>query len=335
MPEPFRIGLLGHGTVGSAFEELLQARADAIEAEVGLRPELSGVLTRSSGDFDDLLERSDLIVELMGGIEPARDYVLRALEAGRHVVTANKQLLSQHGEEGFDAARTGGTQLRFEGAVAGVVPAIRVMAETLAAAHIERVHGIVNGTTNYILTQMAATGASYDEALREAQEMGYAEADPTEDVTGKDAAAKMAILARLAFGAAVSLEQVSYEGIERITADDIAYAAELGLALKLIGSAERIDGGVAVHVFPAFLYADHPLASVNGAFNAVTVESAAITEITLSGPGAGGPQTASAVLGDVVSAMIPPASGVGGDDITAQLPLVGDVESAFYLHMEV
>ena len=199
-------------------------------------------------------------------------------------------------------------QLRFEGAVAGVVPAIRVMAETLAAAHIERVHGIVNGTTNYILSEMARTGATYEEALAEAQRLGYAEADPTEDVTGKDAAAKMAILARLAFNAAVRLDQVSYEGIERLTADDIAYAKELGLSLKLIGSAERIDSGVAVHVYPAFLYADHPLASVNGAFNAVTIESPAITEITLSGPGAGGIQTASAVLGDVVSAMIPPPS---------------------------
>ena len=331
-PEPFRIGLLGHGTVGSAFAELLEQRADAIEAEVGLRPELSGVLTRSQGDFDDLLERSHLIVELMGGIEPARDHVLRALEAGRHVVTANKQLLSQHGEEVFDAARHGSVQLRFEGAVAGVVPAIRVMAETLAAAHIERVHGIVNGTTNYILTQMAATGASYEDALREAQEMGYAEADPTEDVTGKDAAAKMAILARLAFGAAVGLDQVSYEGIERITADDIAYASELGLSLKLIGSAERIDGGVAVHVHPAFLYADHPLASVNGAFNAVTIESPAITEITLSGPGAGGIQTASAVLGDVISAMIPPPSL---PPPAVELPIVTDVEFSFYLHLEV
>jgi homoserine dehydrogenase len=331
-PEPFRIGLLGHGTVGSAFAELLEQRAEAIEAEVGLRPELSGVLTRSQGDFDDLLERSHLIVELMGGLEPAREYVLRALDAGRHVVTANKQLLSQHGEEVFDAARRGSVQLRFEGAVAGVVPAIRVMAETLAAAHIERVHGIVNGTTNYILTQMAATGASYTDALREAQEMGYAEADPTEDVTGKDAAAKMAILARLAFGAAVRLDQVSYEGIERITADDIAYASELGLSLKLIGSAERIDGGVAVHVHPAFLYADHPLASVNGAFNAVTIESPAITEITLSGPGAGGVQTASAVLGDVISAMIPPPSL---PPPAVELPIVTDVEFSFYLHLEV
>jgi homoserine dehydrogenase len=330
--EPFRIGVLGHGTVGSAFAGLLEERADAIEAEVGRRPEISGVLTRSRGEFDDILERSDLVVELMGGIDPTRDYVLRALEAGRHVVTANKQLLSQHGEEVFDAARKGGVQLRFEGAVAGVVPAIRVMSETLAAAHIERVHGIVNGTTNYILSEMARTGATYEEALADAQRLGYAEADPTEDVTGKDAAAKMAILARLAFNAAVRLDQVSYEGIERLTADDIAYAKELGLSLKLIGSAERIDSGVAVHVYPAFLYADHPLASVNGAFNAVTIESPAITEITLSGPGAGGIQTASAVLGDVVSAMIPPPSLVPPAE---DVPLVTDTEFSFYLHLEV
>jgi homoserine dehydrogenase len=332
MPEPFRIGLLGHGTVGAAFAKLLDERAAAIEAEVGRRPELAGVLTRSRGDFDDILERSDLVVELMGGIEPTREYVLRALEAGRHVVSANKQLLSQHGEEVFDAARSAQVQLRFEGAVAGVVPAIRVMAETLAAAHIERVHGIVNGTTNFILSEMARTGASYDEALRQAQELGYAEADPTEDVTGKDAAAKMAILARLAFNAAVRLDEVSYEGIEHLTGDDIAYAKELGLSLKLIGSAERIDGGIAVHVYPAFLYADHPLASVNGAFNAVTIESPAITEITLSGPGAGGIQTASAVLGDVISAMIPPPSL---PPPPLDVPVVTDTEFSFYLHLEV
>jgi homoserine dehydrogenase len=332
MSEPFRVGLLGHGTVGAAFATLLEERAEAVEAETGQRPELSGILTRSRGDFEDILERSDLIVELMGGIEPTRDFVLRALESGRHVVTANKQLLSQHGEEIFDAARRGGVQLRFEGSVAGVVPAIRVMAESLAAAHIERVHGIVNGTTNYILTQMTATGATYEEALAEAQEMGYAEADPTEDVTGKDAAAKMAILARLAFNAAVRLDEVGYEGIERITPDDIGYAKDLGLSLKLVGSAQRIDGGVAVHVYPAFLYADHPLASVNGSFNAVTVESPAITEITLSGPGAGGVQTASAVLGDVVSAMIPPPSLPAP---AVEQPIVTDVEFSFYLHLEV
>jgi homoserine dehydrogenase len=329
---PFRVGLLGHGTVGAAFHDLLERRADAIEQEVGRRPEISGVLTRSRGEFGDLLERSDLVVELIGGTEPALDYALRAMRAGRHVVTANKQLLSQHGDELFATAYEHQVQLRFEAAVAGVVPAIRVMAETLAAAHIERVHGIVNGTTNFILTAMEETGASYEEALREAQELGYAEADPTEDVTGKDAAAKMAILARLAFAVPVRLDQVRYEGIEHLTAEDIEYAKELGLSLKLIGTAERIDGGIAVHVYPAFLYGAHPLASVRGSFNAVTIESEAITEITLSGPGAGGTQTASAVLGDVISAMIPPPTL---PPPAIEQPIVTDVESAFYLHLEV
>jgi homoserine dehydrogenase len=328
----FRVGLLGHGTVGSAFRELLEARADAIEAEVGRRPEVAGVLTRSQGDFDEILDSSDLVVELIGGTEPARQYVLRALGAGRHVVTANKQILSQFGEEILDAARENEVQLRFEAAVAGVVPAIRVMAETLAAAHIERVHGIVNGTTNYILTEMARTGVTYGEALGDAQALGYAEADPSEDVSGKDAAAKMAILARLAFNAPVRLDEVPYEGIEHITPDDIAYAKELGLSLKLVGSAERTGDGISVHVYPAFLYGAHPLATVDGAFNAVTIESPAITEVTLSGPGAGGPQTASAVLGDVISAMIPPPSL---PPPAVELPLVADVEFSFYLHLEV
>jgi len=268
----------------------------------------------------------------MGGLEPAREHVLAAMAAGRHVVTANKQLLSQHGEELWSCAREHDVQLRFEAAVAGVVPVIRVLQETLAAAHVDRLHGIVNGTTNFILTRMAETGASYDDALAEAQRLGYAEADPSEDVNGKDAAAKMAILARLAFNTPVHLDDVRYEGIEHITGEDMAYAQELGLGLKLIGTAERIDGGVSVRVHPAFLYGDHPLASVSGPFNAVTIESQAITEITLSGPGAGGPQTASAVLGDVISAMIPPAST---PPTTATLPIVGDVESAFYLYLEV
>ena len=332
MAETFKVGLLGHGTVGGAFETLLAERADAVAATVGLRPELAGVLTRSRGDFDEILEGSDLIVELIGGIEPAREYVLRAMRAGKHVVSANKQLLSQHGEELWAVAREHEVQLRFEGAVAGVVPVIRVLQESLAAAHVERIHGIVNGTTNYILSEMARAGISYEQALGQAQELGYAEADPTDDVTGRDAAAKMAILARLAFSTPVHLDQVTYEGIEHITADDMAYADELGLGLKLIGTAERVDGGISVRVHPAFLYGAHPLATVNGPFNAVTVESDAITEITMSGPGAGGPQTASAVLGDVISAMIPPAST---PETTEALPLVDDVVSAFYVHMEV
>jgi homoserine dehydrogenase len=329
---PFRIGVLGHGTVGAAFCELVAQRADAIASTTGMRPEVTGVLTRSRGDFDEVVAGADLVCELMGGVDPARDYVLRAMAAGRHVVTANKLLLSQHGEELWGAAREHGVQLRFEAAVAGVVPVIRVLQETLAAAHVERLHGIVNGTTNYILTRMAEEGSSYDEALAEAQRMGYAEADPTDDVTGRDAAAKMAILARLAFDTPVTLDQVRYEGIEEITAEDVAYARELGLGLKLIGTAERVDGGLSVSVHPAYLYAGHPLASVSGSFNAVTIESPAITEMTLSGPGAGGPQTASAVLGDVISAMIPPAST---PETTQELPIVTDVESAFYVHLDV
>src|SRR3954452_8518783 len=332
MPDVFRIGLLGHGTVGGAFDELLRERADAIVPATGMRPEVIGVLTRSRGDFEQILEASDLVVELMGGLDPARDYVMRAMRAGRHVVTANKQLLATHGEELWACAREHGVQLRFEGAVAGVVPVIRVMQESLAGSHVERVHGIVNGTTNYILTEMAFKGLSYDEALADAQRLGYAEADPTDDVTGKDAAAKMAILARLAFDTPVSLDDVRYEGIEHITADDLEYARELGLALKLVGTAERVNGGLSVRVPPAFLYGGHPLASVGGPFNAVTIEAESITEITLSGPGAGGPQTASAVLGDVISAMIPPAST---PEATQALEIVQDIASAFYLHMEV
>jgi homoserine dehydrogenase len=332
MAETFRIGLLGHGTVGSAFEVLLAERADAFVPITGMRPEITGVLTRSRGDFEDVLANSDLIVELIGGIEPARDYVLRAMQAGKHVVSANKQLLSQHGEELWACARENGVQLRFEGAVAGVVPVIRVLQESLAATRVERIHGIVNGTTNYILTEMAARGLSYEDALRQAQELGYAEADPTDDVTGRDAAAKMAILARLAFSTPVHLDQVVYEGIEHLTGEDMEYAKDLGLGLKLIGTAERVDGGISVRVHPAFLYPGHPLASVHGPFNAVTLESDTITEVTLSGPGAGGPQTATAVLGDVVSAMIPPAST---PETTEALLVVNDIESAFYLHMEV
>src|SRR4051812_34013726 len=332
MAETFRVGLLGHGTVGGAFAALLEERADHVAAITGLRPEVSGVLTRSRGDFAAILEDADLIVELMGGIDPARDYVLQAMRAGKHVVSANKLLLASHGEELWRCAREHGVQLRFEGAVAGVVPVIRVLQETLAAAHVERIHGIVNGTTNFILTEMARGGMPYADALARAQQLGYAEADPTDDVTGRDAAAKMAILARLAFSTPVHLDQVTYEGIEEITADDMAFARDLGLGLKLIGTAERVDGGISVRVHPAFLYPGHPLASVNGPFNAVTIESDAITEVTLSGPGAGGPQTASAVLGDVISAMIPPAST---PETTESLPVVNDIASAFYLHLEV
>src|SRR5438105_6156802 len=299
---PFRVGLLGHGTVGAAFATLLAERADEIERFNGRRPVLGGVLTRSAGDFEEILADAHLIVEVMGGIDPARDYIMRAIVAGKDVVSANKQLLSQYGEELFEAARERGVKLRFEAAVAGVVPVVRVLEESLSATPIDRIHGIVNGTTNYILTEMTK-GASYAEALAEAQRSGYAEADPSDDVSGRDAAAKMAILARLAFGAPVHLDDVRYEGIEHLHGDDLEYAKEFRLGLKLVGTAERRAGGLSVRVHPTLLYPGHPLSSVSGPFNAVTVEARAITEITMSGPRAGGPRTASAVLGDVGSVM--------------------------------
>jgi homoserine dehydrogenase len=328
---PLRIGLLGHGTVGAAFATLLDERSAEIERFNGRTPLITGVLTRTRGSFDEVLGDADLLVELIGGVEPAREYLLAAMRAGKDVVSANKQLLSQHGEELFETAREHGVRLRFEAAVAGAVPVVRLLEESLSATPIERIHGIVNGTTNFILTEMAA-GLTYEAALAEAQRRGFAEADPSDDVSGRDAAAKMAILARLAFGTPVHLDDVPYEGIEHLQSEDLQYARELGLGLKLIGTAERREGGLAVRVYPAFLYAGHPLSSIEGPFNAVTVESETITEITMSGPGAGGRQTASAVLGDVVSVMTggarPPAPPLA-------LPLLTDIESAFYLHMEV
>src|ERR687892_2841899 len=330
--EVARIALLGRGTVGGAFADLIAERAGEVEEAAGRRPEIVGVLRRSEGDFDDLLERSEIVVEVIGGTDPARELVLRALRAGRHVITANKQLIAQHGDELFEAAREAGVQLRFEAAVAGVVPVIRVIQESLAATEVTKVFGIVNGTTNFILTEMASTGATYEDALGRAQDLGYAEADPSDDVGGADAAAKMAILARLAFHTPVRLDDVSYEGIESVQPDDLAYAKELGLSLKLLGVAERNSEGVSVRVFPCFLYRGHPLAPVEGPFNAVMVEAPSITEITMSGPGAGGIETASAGLGDVTSII---AGEAPVHAVRATLPVVRDVESAFYLHLEV
>jgi homoserine dehydrogenase len=327
------VGILGKGTVGGAFHRLLTDRAEMVAEVSGRRPRVTGVLSSKKGNFDKILAASDIVVELIGGIDPARDYVTRALREGRHVVTANKQLIAQHGKELVAAAREGGAQLRFEAAVAGAIPVIRVVQESLGAIPIEKVFGIVNGTTNYILTEMTRSGLSYDDALKQAQDLGYAEADPSEDVGGADAAAKMAILARLAFGTPVRLDQVPYEGIEQVRPDDIAYAKELGLSLKLLGVAERLgDEEVSVRVFPCFLYPGHPLAPIEGPFNAVMVEAPTITEITMSGPGAGGPETASAVLGDVVSVI---AGGSPLFEENSRLKIARDVEMAFYLHLEV
>lgn len=332
MSEPLKIGLLGRGTVGGAFAELVADRSGPIEEATGRRFEISGVLTRSQGEFDRILADADVIVELMGGTDTAREHVLAALRAGKPVITANKQLLAQHGAELFAVADEAGVQLRFEAAVAAVVPVIRVVQESFGAVEFTKVSGIVNGTTNFILSEMAATGASYEDVLKRAQELGYAEADPTDDVNGADAAAKMAILARLAFHTPVTLDQVDFEGIESVQPDDLSYAKELGLSLKLLGVAERLPEGITVRVFPCFLYGGHPLSPIGGPFNAVTVEAPEITEVTMSGPGAGGLQTAAAVLGDLVSV-------VAGDTpvhrAARDLPVLRDVSSSFYLHLEV
>lgn len=329
---PVKIGLLGRGTVGGALCELLDERASAIAESAGRPLELGGVLTTSQGDFESILAESDVIVELMGGTDHARRYVLAALEAGKPVVTANKQLLAQHGDELFAAAHKAGVEIRYEAAVAGVVPVIRTLAEAFSSVPFTRVFGIVNGTTNFILSEMAETGASYDDVLTRAQELGYAEADPTEDVNGADAAAKMAILARLAFHAPVTLDQVAFEGIESVQPDDLSYAKQLGLSLKLLGVAERLERGITVRVFPCFLYPGHPLAHIDGPFNAVTLEGPEITEVTLSGPGAGGPQTAAAVIGDLISVVAGIRSPVRPEE---PVEILGAVESSFYLHLEV
>ncbi|MGZ4260061.1 MAG: homoserine dehydrogenase [Solirubrobacteraceae bacterium] len=241
-------------------------------------------------------------------------------------------MLAEDGPRLYQAAQDCDVDLYYEASVAGAIPLLRPLRESLVGDDVHRILGIVNGTTNYILTEMARTGMTFDQALAEAQQLGYAEADPSDDVNGRDAAAKMAIIARLAFDTPVHLDQVRYEGIEHIQPDDLEYARDLRLELKLIGTAERVGDGLSVRVHPIFLYPGHPLATVGGPFNAVTVESEAITEITMSGPGAGGPQTASAVLGDVISAMIPPASTPPTSSV---LEIVQDVVSAFYLHLEV
>jgi len=310
------IGLVGYGTVGSGVGRLLVDSADEIRLATGRDVVLRTVCELDRGraklvpegvhvtaSFDDVLNDPaiDIVVELIGGIEPARSFQLAALQAGKAVVTANKQLLSQHGAELLQAAEDNGTFLRFEASSVGAVPVIKVLRESLAAAQVTGIMGIVNGTTNYILSAMAQTGAEYAPTLTKAQELGYAEADPTEDVTGKDAAAKMAILSSIAFHSRVNLSDVPHEGIEGVTDTDVAHGRELGLVPKLLGVAKLIDGRINVRVYPCFIPGDHPLAGVSGAYNAVFLESDSFDEIMLFGPGAGGTPTASAVIGDVIS----------------------------------
>jgi len=309
-----RVALLGCGVVGTQVVRLLtQQRAD-LAARVGAPLELVGVAVRDltiaregvdpallTTDAAGLVERADIVVEVMGGIEPARSLMLSAIAAGASVVTANKALLAADSPTLYAAAEAAGVDLYFEAAVAAAIPLVRPVRESLAGDRIKRILGIVNGTTNYVLDQMATEGLDLDLAVKQAQQLGYAEADPTADVGGYDAAAKAAILASLAFHTRVPLASVHREGITGITADDVAWAGRTGHVVKLLAIAERTDDGVSVRVHPALVPASHPLAGVHGAFNAVFVEAEAAGELMFYGRGAGGAPTASAIMGDVVS----------------------------------
>ena len=316
-----RIGVIGHGTVGAAFVKLVKQQADTIAARSGVRLEIARVAVRNTASHAgslvaDVLTQDadfvvsdptvDLVVELMGGIDEARALILKALASGKPVVTANKALIATHGAELFAAADKSGIDLLFEAAVCGGIPLIRPLRESLRGEPIRRVLGIVNGTTNYILTKMSEDGASYADALAGAQQLGYAEADPTADVEGLDAAAKISIIASIAFGANVVAGDVYSEGITKITAADIAIAHRLGYAVKLLAIAEleNSSGSVSVRVHPAMVPHHHPLASVRDAFNAVVVDGEASGSLMFYGRGAGGDPTASSVLGDVIDAAI-------------------------------
>jgi homoserine dehydrogenase len=316
-----RIGVIGHGTVGAAFVKLVKQQADTIAARSGVRLEIARVAVRNTATHAgslvaDVLTQDadfvvsdptvDLVVELMGGIDEARTLILKALASGKPVVTANKALIATHGAELFAAADKSGIDLLFEAAVCGGIPLIRPLRESLRGEPIRRVLGIVNGTTNYILTKMSEDGASYADALAGAQQLGYAEADPTADVEGLDAAAKISIIASIAFGANVVVGDVYSEGITKITAADIAIAHRLGYAVKLLAIAEleKSSGSVSVRVHPAMVPHHHPLASVRDAFNAVVVDGEASGSLMFYGRGAGGDPTASSVLGDVIDAAI-------------------------------
>jgi homoserine dehydrogenase len=349
------IGVLGCGNVGAALVQLVADRADDIEARTGIRLAVAKVAVRSLSkerDVDlpakvfttDATEvvgdpEVDLVVEVIGGIEPARQLILDALTAGKPVVTANKELLANHGAELFAASDAAGVDLLFEAAVAGGIPLIRPLRESLVGEDVVRVMGIVNGTTNYILTKMSEEGWNYSEALAEAQSLGYAERDPTADVEGYDAGAKAAIIATIAFGQKVVAGDVSHEGISTVTATDIDFARRLGFQIKLLAIAERFDdGSVAVRVHPTMVPDHHPLASVRDSFNAVFVEGDAVGDLMFYGRGAGGFPTASAVLGDVVDAAANLSKATHaslGTFAKAKVRPIDDLHYRYYLNLEV
>ncbi|HEY8474667.1 MAG TPA: homoserine dehydrogenase [Natronosporangium sp.] len=354
-----RLALLGCGTVGAQVVRLLHEQADDLTARIGAPVELVGVAVRRPGRARDvpvppalfttdalgLVKRPDvdIVVEVVGGIEPARTWLVEALRLGKGVVTANKALLAEDGGALHEAAVAGGADLYYEAAVAGAIPLLRPLRESLHGDRITRLTGIVNGTTNFILSAMDASGAGFTEALEEATALGYAEADPTADVEGFDAAAKAAILASLAFHTRVTAADVYREGITEVSAADVASAREMGCVIKLLCLAERTDGAVSVRVHPAMIPRTHPLAAVGDAFNAVFVEADAAGQLMFYGAGAGGSPTASAVLGDIVAAarsLVAPAAGtrrLTGLEAYADLPVrpIGEVITRYHIRLDV
>lgn len=352
-----RVALLGAGAVGSQVADLLLRHGDELADRAGAELELAGIAVRDldaprdvdlprelfTTDAESLVLGADIVIELIGGIEPARTTILQAIGAGADVVTANKALLATHGPELFEAADRVGASVHYEAAAAGAIPIIRPLRDSLAGDRIVRIMGIVNGTTNYILDRMETEGADFGDVLADAQRLGYAEADPTADVEGYDAAQKAAILASLAFHTAVPLDAVHREGITSVTASMIEEARAAGLVIKLLAVCERVivEGteSISVRVYPALVPQSHPLASVHGANNAVFVEAEAAGSLMFYGAGAGGVQTASAVLGDVVSAARRHiAGGVGvGESTRANLPVVpiGFVTTRYQITLEV
>lgn len=354
-----RVALLGAGSVGSQVARLLLEQGDEFASRVGARLELVGIAVRDvdaprdvdlprelfTTDATSLILGADIVVELMGGVEPARGYVLEALNSGADVITANKALLATHGPELFDAAEQVGAQLYYEAAVAGAIPIIRPLRDSLAGDTVTRILGIVNGTTNFILDRMDATGETLTDALATATARGYAEADPTADIGGYDAAQKAAILASLAFHTTVPLERVYREGITSITREQVDAAREMGAVIKLLAICERLtdpetgEEGVSARVYPALISREHPLAAVRGAHNAVFVQAASAGDLMFYGAGAGGVETASAVLGDVVSAARRHVVGGPGvaESTHAGLPVldIGRVVTRYQITLDV
>lgn len=358
--EALKVALLGCGVVGSSVARMLTQHADDLAARVGRRLELVGIAVRRAKkdrsdlpvdpslfttDADALVERADIVIEVIGGIEPARSLILKAMKHGASVVSANKALLAEDGPNLYAAADRCGVDLYYEAAVAGAIPILRPIRESLAGDDVRRVLGIVNGTTNYVLDKMDTTGAGFAEAVEQAQALGYAEADPTADVEGFDAAAKAAILASLAFHTRVSSQDVYREGITEVSAADVQAAKEMDCVVKLLAICERTvdetgrDLGVSVRVYPAMIPRSHPLGSVRDAYNAVFVEATAAGQLMFYGKGAGGDPTASAVLGDVVAvARHRVGGGRGpGESAYADLPLldIGQALTRYHISLDV